>query len=203
MKTLKIFKTVFVLFAMLLALVSCWKKDEVILPEGAKDGDIVLVHYTLMSEEWEKIESSYDIWSPLEFELWGWGMISWFDKAVHSMKVWDKKTVTLLPEEAYWQRVEEAVQVVPKSELVEFEQMGVILEKWNTIPTMYWNLEILETDDESITIDMNHSMAGKTLTFDIELVEIKDKSETNNLPNFDLSTEEIDNIGELNNNIVE
>jgi FKBP-type peptidyl-prolyl cis-trans isomerase 2 len=64
-------------------------------------------------------------------------------------------------------------------------------------------LEILETDDESITIDMNHSMAGKTLTFDIELVEIKDKSETNNLPNFDLSTEEIDNIGELNNNIVE
>jgi uncharacterized lipoprotein YehR (DUF1307 family) len=51
MKTLKIFKTTFVLFAILLALVSCGKKDEVIVQEGAKNGDIVLVHYTLTSEE--------------------------------------------------------------------------------------------------------------------------------------------------------
>jgi uncharacterized lipoprotein YehR (DUF1307 family) len=61
MKTLKIFKTIFVLFAMLLTLVSCGKKDEedssnvdvneVIESEGAKEGDIVLVHYTLSSEE--------------------------------------------------------------------------------------------------------------------------------------------------------
>jgi major membrane immunogen (membrane-anchored lipoprotein) len=56
MKILKIFKTTFVLFAMFLALVSCGKKDVsdgVIVPDGdivsneAKDGDIVLVHYTL------------------------------------------------------------------------------------------------------------------------------------------------------------
>ncbi|MDR1944629.1 MAG: hypothetical protein LBQ59_00660 [Candidatus Peribacteria bacterium] len=63
MKTLKIFKTAFVLFAMLLALVSCGKKEgennssvnntgEVVVSNGeAKDGDIVLVHYTLFSEE--------------------------------------------------------------------------------------------------------------------------------------------------------
>jgi FKBP-type peptidyl-prolyl cis-trans isomerase 2 len=55
-------------------------------------------------------------------------------------------------------------------------------------------LEILEADEENITIDMNHPMAGKTLIFDMELVEIKDKSQVEELPSFDLSEVQVEDL---------
>jgi FKBP-type peptidyl-prolyl cis-trans isomerase 2 len=57
-------------------------------------------------------------------------------------------------------------------------------------------LEILEVDDENVTIDMNHPMAGKTLIFDIELMEIKDKSQADELPSFDLSEVQVEDLSD-------
>ena len=47
------------------------------------------------------------------------------------------------------------------------------MEKWVILPTQVWNIEIIDADDTTITIDANHAMAGKTLNFDIEIVDIK------------------------------
>lgn len=131
--------------------------------------DSVAVHYTGTLDNWEKFDSSLDRWEPIEFKVWAGQMIKWFDEAVIWMKIGDKKTIKLAPEEAYgWKEV-----VIPKADLLSFIDAGIELKAWWVLPTGQWEIKILKADENSITIENNHPMAGKTLNFDIELVEIK------------------------------
>lgn len=138
-----------------------------------KKWDIVSVHYTWKFENWEKFDSSIDRWQPIDFEVWAGLMIKGFDAWVLGMKIWDKKTLTLTPSEAYWEYDKTKKQVVPKTELKSFTDAWVKLVKWWVLQTQMWNLKILEADEKTVTIDLNHEMAWKTLIFDIEIVDIK------------------------------
>jgi len=151
-----------------------WEK----LKEVKKDFKVsswntVSVHYAWTFENWEKFDSSLDRWEPLEFIVWGWMMIPGFDAAVIGMKIWEKKSVTLSPKEAYGERDENNIEVIPKEELKVFEEAGFKLEKGTILPTQVWNIEIINSDESTITIDANHAMAWKTLNFDIEIIDIK------------------------------
>lgn len=135
--------------------------------------DNISVHYTGTFENWEKFDSSYDRGQSLDFQVWAWMMIKWFDAAVVWMKIWEKKSITLSPEDAYGQRDENNKQTIEKSNLYDFVKAWFKLEVWEILPTQMGQFEIIEADDESITIDANHKMAWKTLNFDIEIVDIK------------------------------
>lgn len=164
-----ILKSIFTIFILLFTLTSCMQKEDRIV----KEGDDVLVHYTGTFENWEKFDSSYDRWSPLEFVVWGWTMIEWFDEWVRWMKVWEKKTITIPPEKAYWVREEWKVDKIPRADLAHLEESGQKIEKGMMLWTAVGNFEILDVSDDYVTIDLNHQMAWKTLKFEIELVEIK------------------------------
>ena len=97
-------------------------------------------------------------------------MISGFDEAVVWMKVWEKKSITLPPEKAYGKRDENQKQIIKKADLKEFTDAWIKLEKWAKLPTQLWELEIIDTHEETVTIDINHPIAWKTLKFDIEIV---------------------------------
>ncbi len=131
-------------------------------------GDTVWVHYTGTFDNWEKFDSSLDRWEPILFQVWAGQMILWFDAWVVWMKIWDKKTLKLTPNEAYW----ELEIVIPKDNLQSFVDAWITLEAWSELPTEQWNIKILKSDDISITIENTHPMAGKPLNFDIELVDI-------------------------------
>jgi cyclophilin family peptidyl-prolyl cis-trans isomerase/FKBP-type peptidyl-prolyl cis-trans isomerase 2 len=135
--------------------------------------DIVSVHYTWTIENWEKFDSSLDRWQPIEFEVWAGLMIKGFDEWVLNMKILDKKTLTLSPSEGYWEYDETKKQVIPKTELTSFTDAWIELVKWWVLPTQMWNLKIIETDDTTVTIDLNHELVWKTLIFDIEIVDIR------------------------------
>ena len=144
-------------------------KDRVV-----KDGDSVAVHYSLSLEDGTKIDSSYDRWQAFDFTVW-WGQtIKWFDKWVTGMKIWEKKTITLEPSEAYWEYDENNKQVIPKEQLQSFTDAWFKLEEWEILQTIYGNFKIIDSDETNITIDANHELAWKTLIFDIEMVEFKD-----------------------------
>lgn len=135
-------------------------------------GSTVSVHYVWKFQNWEEFDNSYTRWTPIEFVAWSWMMISWFDKAVIWMKIWEEKSITLSPKEAYWEASDENHQVIPKSELKSFEDAWYKLEKWVKLPTQIWDLEILSSDEKTVTVDANHPMAWKTLNFDIKIVDI-------------------------------
>ncbi len=154
------------------------EKDKIEKTESMKDKKIeswntVSVHYTWTFKDGTKFDSSLDRWEPIEFQVWAWMMIAGFDAWVVWMKIWDKKTLTLSPEQAYWERDDTKTQEIPKTELKSFTDAWIKLEVWVKLPTQMWELEIIEVNDESIIIDANHPMAWKTLIFDIEIINIK------------------------------
>ena len=136
-------------------------------------GSKVKVHYKGTLTDGEQFDSSYDKGETLPFEVGAGQMIPGFDAAVVGMETGDKKTVTIPSSEAYGDRVEDAVQEVSKTAFPpEFEfRLNETVQgaDQNGQPLI---AKILEVTDETVKLDLNHPLAGKELTFEIELVEI-------------------------------
>jgi len=161
----------------------------------AKNGDRVRVHYTGTLEDGTIFDSSEaaqeescgcDCSSsggcgtgsdcgcdPLEFVVGAGNVIPGFEKAVVGLAVGSSTKVTIPCEEAYGPRHEQMVAVVDRSELgggvepIEGQHLEVVLQDGTTMPVL-----ITEVTDSTITIDGNHPLAGRDLTFEIKLVEI-------------------------------
>jgi peptidylprolyl isomerase len=139
----------------------------------AKEGDIVQVHYKGTLQDGSIFDSSRGR-EPLEFILGGGDLIVGFDKAVRGMKVGEIKTVTIPVNEAYGPYVDGLVAVFKRENLPENlepavgQQLDVRQPDGTTVVVV-----VTDVSDVSITVDANHPLAGKDLTFEIELVEIK------------------------------
>ncbi|GAB6042281.1 FKBP-type peptidyl-prolyl cis-trans isomerase [Endothiovibrio diazotrophicus] len=138
----------------------------------AKSGDTVRVHYTGTLSDGSQFDSSQGN-DPLEFTIGGGQVIPGFDAAVTGMAVGDSKSVTIPADEAYGQRIDEAIQAVPRSAIPEEievkEGMQLQAAAPNGQPVV---VTVVSFDDESVTLDGNHPLAGQDLTFALELVEI-------------------------------
>ena len=138
----------------------------------AKANDKVKVHYTGKLTTGEVFDSSEGR-EPLEFTVGGGQMIKGFDEAVNGMTIDEKKTVEIPSTEAYGERREELIQEVPKDQLPEDmkPEVGQKLVATNDLGHQTY-VSVTATNEEAITVDANHDLAGKDLVFDIQLVEI-------------------------------
>jgi len=138
----------------------------------AKEGDKVKVHYTGKLEDGTVFDTSENR-PPLEFEIGKGNVIPGFEQGVVGMVLNDKKTVTIPADEAYGQRRDELSVEVSKSDFPPDiepnigQQLQIKRPDDNVIDVTITNVE-----GDKVTIDANHPLAGKTLVFDIELVEI-------------------------------
>ena len=112
---------------------------------------------------------------PLEFQTGSSQLIQGFEDAVMDMALNEKKTFTIQPEDAYGQRDENSVHEFPRSELPEGvdpkvgDSVAFSTPEGQQIPA-----RLVKMDDVNLTFDMNHPLAGETLTFEIEVVGISD-----------------------------
>ncbi|WP_141056569.1 FKBP-type peptidyl-prolyl cis-trans isomerase [Tepidiphilus succinatimandens] len=140
--------------------------------QAAKAGDTVQVHYTGKLDDGSVFDSSAGR-DPLEFTVGSGQVIPGFEQAVEGMAVGQTKTVTIPAAEAYGDRVAEAVLQVPREQLPpdlepEVGQQLVMQSRdGRQIPIV-----VVEVTEDSITIDANHPLAGRDLTFEIELVSV-------------------------------
>ncbi len=138
----------------------------------AKPGDSVKIHYTGTLDDGTQFDSSAGR-DPLAFKLGSGQVIPGFDKAVEGMSVGDSKTVNIPAEEAYGPHNEQMVQDVPRSALPGdlSPEVGMGLQAQGPDGQVA-NLVVTAVQEDSITVDGNHPLAGKALNFDIELVSI-------------------------------
>ena len=138
----------------------------------AKQGIEVRVHYKGTLTDGTVFDNSYDRGETIGFTIGSGEMIPGFDAAVTGMKVGEKKNVSLPSDEAYGPRMDEGVQQVHKSYFQEdFEFLpGATVE--GQVGNQPVRGTITESDEETVTIDFNHPLAGKDLNFEIELVEV-------------------------------
>lgn len=138
----------------------------------AKTKDKVTVHYTGKLDDGTVFDTSRDR-QPLEFTIGAGQVIPGFENSVVGMAEGDNKSVTVQPQEAYGNVRDDLIIDVNKSdipanlEVKVGQQLQINRPDGQTIPVLVSNV----TDDK-VTLDANHPLAGKTLTFEIELVKI-------------------------------
>jgi peptidylprolyl isomerase len=144
------------------------------MTDTIKKGDNVKIAYTGKLEDGNVFDSSEDK-APLSFEVGAGQVIPGFDKNVEGMKKDEEKTFTLSVEEAYGPVKEELVQEFPKDKLPDKpepkEGMMLIMQAptGQQVPA-----KIVEVNDKTVKIDINHPLAGKALTFEIKVVGVND-----------------------------
>jgi peptidylprolyl isomerase len=139
---------------------------------AAKDGDTVRVHYTGKLDDGSVFDSSVER-EPLEFELGSGQVIAGFDDAVRGMAPGEECSVTIPSEQAYGERRDELMMVVPRGDLpVEIDpQVGQQLQLSQGDQSFIVTIAAL--DDAEVVLDGNHPLAGADLTFELKLVDIK------------------------------
>ena len=135
-------------------------------------GDTVKVHYTGKLKDDTVFDSSVDR-EPIEFTLGQRQLIPGFEKAVIGMEPGETKSVNIPMDEAYGPHRDDMLIEVKKDEFPEHITPEVGLQLQLSQPDGK-SLDVIITDmeNESVTLDANHPLAGKDLVFDIELVEI-------------------------------
>lgn len=139
-----------------------------------EDGQTVKVHYTgKLTEEGSVFDSSEDR-DPLEFTLGEGQLIPGFEEAVIGMEAGDETTVEIESEDAYGQRREDLELEVSKSDLPDNiePEVGMQLQMQQQENGQAMPVQVTAVEDEFVKIDANHPLAGKDLTFDIELIEL-------------------------------
>ncbi|QKV18206.1 FKBP-type peptidyl-prolyl cis-trans isomerase [Oricola thermophila] len=138
----------------------------------AQHGNTVHIHYTGKLTDGTVFDSS-DGREPLQFELGAGQVIPGLDKAMRGMSVGETKTVTIPSEEAYGPHHPEGVHVVPRGELPPHidTEIGARLQAQGGDGTVI-NLTVVDANEETVTLDANHPLAGKDLVFEVELVAV-------------------------------
>ena len=137
-----------------------------------KSGDVVRVHYTGTLEDGSQFDSSVGR-APLEFTVGAGQMIAGFDAGVVGMAIGEKKTILIDPDHGYGQKDPTAIIEFPSSNIPEgmTVEVGMKLNLQNQygqpVPVV-----VMEVKEEVIVMDANHFLAGKDLTFEVEIVEI-------------------------------
>ncbi|GLX80180.1 peptidyl-prolyl cis-trans isomerase [Thalassotalea insulae] len=144
------------------------------------DKKVVQFHYTLKDEAGKELESSKGS-DPLAY-LHGFNnMLVGVEKALTDKAAGDKFSVTLQPEDAYGERKEDLIQRVPVKHLLGLPSKNA---KWK--PGM---VAVVETEQGQrqvtvikpgrfmVTVDVNPPLAGKVLTFDLEVIDVRDATD--------------------------
>jgi FKBP-type peptidyl-prolyl cis-trans isomerase 2 len=138
-----------------------------------KAGKIVTLDYTLCLENGDEVESTSGR-SPFEFTCGEGNIIHGLEKGLLGLEMGDKKTITVIPAEAYGERNPEAMRTIGKEQF----PAGMRLEVGESYSTRDKQgqtvvFAISDIDGDTVTIDFNHHLAGKTLVFDITIVNVK------------------------------
>jgi FKBP-type peptidyl-prolyl cis-trans isomerase SlyD len=162
---------------LLMALALLWSSSIVCAQAGkgetmVKDGATVSLEYTLSGEDGKVIESNKGK-EPLRFVDGRSQIIPGLEKALEGMKPGTEKKVTVKPEDAYGPVDPNAYREVPKENVpADSLKEGMALFAKNAEGEMF-PVRVKEVKDKTVVIDMNHPLAGKTLVFDVKILDVQ------------------------------
>ncbi len=138
----------------------------------AKNGNKVKLHFTGKLDDGTVFATSVDS-APIEFTLGEGQVLPGIEEATEGMATGESKTVTIAAEQAYGPRRDDLKQEIPKDHLPDdlTPEVGqrLRIERIDGDPMV---VSVAAVTDESITVDANHPLAGRDLTFDLEMVEV-------------------------------
>lgn len=138
-----------------------------------EENKVAVVHYKgTFPEDGEEFDSSYDR-DPLAFLIGHKQMIPGFEREMMGAKVGESRTFTLMPEDAYGEKSDDAVADIPREEFPE----DIELDLGMVLMSDHGPFRIVAITNDIVKCDFNHVLAGRALKFEVEVVEVRDPSE--------------------------
>jgi FKBP-type peptidyl-prolyl cis-trans isomerase SlyD len=137
---------------------------------------VVVLHYAVSDSEGTLIDSSYDE-EPMAIIHGSGYLIPGLDNALANHKAGDKFEVSVAADDAYGQREDGFVQTIPKEMFEGIDDLAVGAQLRATTDDGEQTVIVVDITDEHITVDGNHPLAGIDLTFDVEIIEVRDATE--------------------------
>lgn len=140
-------------------------------------GDTVAVRYTGRLDSGDVFDSNLDMDEPLEFQVGSGMVIPGFEEAVLGLTEGEARTVRIPPDQAYGPRDERLVTKLDRSLFGEVEglEIGQHLDLEDMAGNRY-HADVVAIEDDGITVDLNHHLAGQALTFDVRVESILKQS---------------------------
>ena len=134
-------------------------------------GKTVKVHYKGTLDDGSVFDSSEGR-DPIEFEMGSGALIPGFESAVAEMEIDETRSVTIPSAEAYGDVNEDMVGEIPRTNLPEDiePEVGMVLSMQS--PDGEMPVRVVAVDEENLTLDANHPLAGQNLTFELTLIEV-------------------------------
>lgn len=136
---------------------------------------VVKLHYSVMDKDNNAIDSSFDN-EPLEFIVGSGFLIPGLEDALIDKQAGDTFTVEVAAKDGYGERHDGLMQAVPKS-MFEGMDIEVGMQFRATTDEGEQTVVIIDIQDEDVVVDGNHPLSGIDLTFDVEVLEVRDATE--------------------------
>ena len=136
-----------------------------------EQNSVVSVHYTGTFDD-GKIFDSSEGKDPLTFLVGHGQMITGFEQEMLGAEIGEKRQFTLTPDRAYGERTDAAIQQVPREQFPDGMsiEVGMVLGAQSDQGPVQFS--VASVDDDMVTVDFNHQMAGMTINFSVEVVDI-------------------------------
>jgi len=132
---------------------------------------VVTMHFTVSSEDGVQIDSSRNA-EPMVFLQGSHYLIQGLEDALEGKGAGDKFELDVPPELAYGERLDELVQMVPKS-MFEGMELEVGMQFRATTDDGEQSVIVIDITDDEVVVDGNHPLSGLTLNFDVEILEVR------------------------------
>ena len=132
----------------------------------------VTLHFALKLENGDVVDSTFDK-QPATFKVGDGNLLPGFEVALYGFKAGDKRSLQIAPENAFGQPNPQNVQVMPRRQFQDMELSEGLLIIFNDAANAELPGVVKAFDEQQVTIDFNHPLAGKTLSFDVEIIAVR------------------------------
>jgi FKBP-type peptidyl-prolyl cis-trans isomerase SlpA len=132
----------------------------------------VTLHFALKLDNGDVVDSTFDK-NPATFKVGDGNLLPGFEQAIYGLKAGDKRSLPISPEQGFGQGNPQNIQVMPRSQFQDMELSEGLLVIFNDAANAELPGVVKAFDDNQVTIDFNHPLAGKALSFDVEIIEVK------------------------------
>jgi FKBP-type peptidyl-prolyl cis-trans isomerase SlyD len=133
---------------------------------------VASIHYTLKNDAGEVLDSSIDQ-EPLNYLHGAENIVAGLEKALEGKVAGDNVSVSVAPQDGYGEYDENLIQELSKDMFAGVDNIEVGMEFHAQTEHGMQVIEVTKVDGDTITVDGNHPMAGQTLHFDVEIIEVR------------------------------
>ncbi len=132
----------------------------------------VTLHFAIKLDNGDVVDSTFDK-QPAIFTVGDGSLLPGFEQALYGLKAGDKRSLPIGPEQGFGQGNPQNIQVMPRAQFADMELSEGLLIIFNDAANAELPGVVKAFDANQVTIDFNHPLAGKDLTFDVEIIDVK------------------------------